>query len=587
MEHNMKRPEHPKPQFMRQKWTNLNGEWDFAFDFSKSGAERKMYETGDYTHKINVPFCPESVLSGVHFTDFIPAVWYKRTVTVSAEDLTGEVLLHFGAVDYETTLWVNGKKAGTHIGGYCSFYFKIAKFLHEGENTIVVYAQDDTRAAHQPTGKQCEQLRSNGCMYTRTTGIWQTVWLEFVPKVYVKKIRILPHAEEGSVTVSVWLNQAVPGAAVNTRVSYKGEQMHNAHTKIDGDYTAYTMPLKEKYLWDVGVPHLYDMEIILYDSRCPIHESPYYDHVNSYFGLRSITLQDHTMYLNGRPLFQRLVLDQGFYPDGIYTAPDDDTLRRDIELSMALGFNGARLHEKVFEERFLYHADTMGYLVWGEYPNWGFDHTTIAHIAHFLPEWTRVVERDFNHPSLIGWCPFNETWDRGGNRQNNDLLALIYHATKAIDPTRPVIDTSGNYHVITDVYDVHNYQQDVEAFRKDYGSLKKGEAYDWAHNRQTYGGQPFFVSEYGGARWAAEDDQASWGYGTAPKTEEEFAQRYEGLTSALLGAEGICAFCYTQLYDLEQEKNGLYTYDRKRKFSDEVYDRIRATNLKKAAIETA
>ncbi|MBQ4297330.1 MAG: beta-galactosidase, partial [Clostridia bacterium] len=278
-------------------------------------------------------------------------------------------------------------------------------------------------------------------------------------------------------------------------------------------------------------------------------------------------------------------------PDGIYTAPTDEALKRDIELSMALGFNGARLHEKIFEARFLYHCDKAGYLVWGEHANWGLNITVPEGLVAFLPEWIEAVERDFNHPAIIGWCPFNETWDFDGRRRDARILAAVYHATKAIDPTRPVIDTSGNFHVVTDIYDQHDYNQDPAAFRADYiGYDGSKESFALRHaDKQVYlPDLPFFLSEFGGIKWVPEAEREAankdaWGYGNAPQTEEEFLSRYEGLVAALLEAPNIMGFCYTQLYDVEQETNGLYTYARKKKFDD--YSRIIAANTKKAAIE--
>ena len=255
---------------------------------------------------------------------------------------------------------------------------------------------------------------------------------------------------------------------------------------------------------------------------------------------------------------------------------------------MKLGFNGARLHEKMFEPRFLYWADKLGYLVWGEHANWGLDVTEPEQIMHFLPEWIEGVERDMAHPSIIGWCPFNETWDnQDGRRQCDDVLRVTYLATKAIDPTRPVIDTSGNYHVMTDIYDVHDYEQDPQKFSEYYSRIAEGIVVDQTErveawkNRQKYQGEPFFVSEYGGIYWNAEDENG-WGYGNAPKKENEFLERYDGLTTSLLENPYVLGFCYTQLYDVEQEKNGLMTYDRRFKFDPEI---IRKINQKKAAIE--
>ncbi|MDR1001328.1 MAG: beta-galactosidase [Clostridiales bacterium] len=577
---NIPREEHPRPQFTRANWLNLNGEWDFEFDFSNSGLECDFYKTGGFSKKISVPFCPESKLSGIGYTDFIPAVWYRRTITITEEQLRGRVLLHFGAVDYHAVVFVNNQKVGEHVGGYGSFEFDITPCLAAGCNTLRVYAEDDVKSGKQPTGKQSDRLHSYGCFYSRTTGIWQTVWLEFVPQTYIKKLRVYPDIDNASVTLSIWLSQPAQGS-LSVFASMDDKECGCQRINVTGDFATLTLPLTEKRLWDLGDPALYDLRLKL---DCADGAA---DEVETYFGLRSITLGDGVIRLNNRPVFQRLVLDQGFYPNGVYTAPSDEALINDIKLSMDLGFNGARLHEKAFEERFLYHADRLGYLVWGEYANWGFDISTTANIARYLPEWISLVERDFNHPALIGWCPFNETWDYMEKyQQDNDLLAIVYGVTKALDPTRPVIDTSGNYHVITDIYDVHDYDQSPETFHSRYGALKKGQAYDQYSARQSYAGQPFFVSEYGGARWDVSQDSAdNWGYDDAPTSEDEYIARYEGLTKALLGSEGVCAFCYTQLYDVEQEKNGLYTYDRKRKFADGVYQRIHDCNTAKAAIE--
>ena len=305
------------------------------------------------------------------------------------------------------------------------------------------------------------------------------------------------------------------------------------------------------------------------------------DRVESYFGLRSVEMRDGCLFLNGEPLFQRLVLDQGFYPDGVYTAPNDEAIRQDILLSKALGFNGARIHEKVFEERYLYWADRLGYLIWGEFPNWGLDISDPSGLAVFLPQWAEALRRDYGSPALIGWCPFNETWDYAGRRQDERVLAEVYRYTKTFDPLRPCIDTSGLYHVVTDIFDVHDYEQEVGKFASHY----RGDGpYLTYPDRQTYRGEPYMVSEYGGARWEPKGGPG-WGYGSDPRSEDEFAARYEALTHTLLQTDYCCGFCYTQLYDIEQERNGLYTYARERKFSQAVYDRIRKANTETAAIE--
>ena len=340
-----------------------------------------------------------------------------------------------------------------------------------------------------------------------------------------------------------------------------------------------SIQLKEKHLWEVGKGRLYDLTLTYGE-----------DTVQSYFGLRSVALDGYRFLLNGKCVFLRTVLDQGYYPDGIYTAPSEQDLIKDIQIAFDAGFNGARLHQKVFEPRFLYHCDKMGYLVWGEYANWGLDHTELHALPTILREWMEVIERDFNHPSIIGWCPFNETWNINGKKQNDEVIEMTYRYTKAVDTTRPCIDASGNFHVITDIYDFHDYCQRTDLFE---GYLKKLEEEDIVYcqvarksmykGRQSYQGGAVFISEYGGIKWDVEKDGSGWGYGDAPKNEEEFISRYRGLTEAILRNRKIMGLCYTQLYDVEQEKNGLYTYERVPKFDMTIF---KAINSQKAAIES-
>ncbi len=574
------RPEYPRPQFVRDSWENLNGPWEFAYDFGDSGEPRGMYQAGaDYPETILVPFCPESKLSGFAHTDFIPAVWYRRTVTLSKAQLDGRIFLRFGAVDYIATVYVNEKKVGSHRGGYASFGMEITDFVREGENTIVVQAQDNTRGAGQPGGKQCRDYKSRACDYTRTTGIWQTVWLEFLPKAYIKSVTVITDDVNGLVTFEAAVDGLVCGGSFGVKVSYKGQSVGETCIRANRARTVAQVKVEDPKLWMPGSPELYDVEYTLKtDCGC-------IDTVRGYFGFRRVEITGKEFRINGKKIFQRLVLDQGFYPDGIDTAPSDADLSHDIELSMEAGFNGARLHQKVFEERFLYWADKLGYIVWGEHASWGIRINEPDGLAAFAPEWVEIVERDRNHPAIIGWCPLNET----PKTQERRTLEALYKMTKAMDPTRPCIDTSGYNHVNTDVYDVHDYEQDPDIFRSSYAGLDgvtpHGEFYD-RYNRgyAEYAGQPFFVSEYGGTWWAPGRTDG-WGYGNAPKTEEEVGNRYEGLTTALLDNPNICAFCYTQLTDIEQEQNGVYRYDRSRKFSDAVYDQIRRANTRKAAYE--
>lgn len=576
------RPEYPNPQFERKNWVNLNGEWDFGFRKAQSGFSfstdesraKEIRKKGKYTHKINVPFCVESALSGIGYTDFLNLVWYRKKVSIKKN---GErIFLHFGAADYLTTVLVNGAFAGRHKGGYTPFCFEITELVTDGENEIFVLCEDSVKNRLVPRGKQSERKKSHGCDYTRTTGIWQTVFIEYTPADYIKKIRLYPDPD--TLTLTVW-------ADFEGKADFEAEAFYNSESvgKIKSENCSsngyFQMALSEKHLWEVGNGRLYELELRFGKDR-----------VKSYFGLRKVGLEGMKFLINGKSVFQRLVLDQGFYRDGIYTAPDEKDLIRDIELSLALGFNGARLHQKVFEPRFLYHCDKMGYIVWGEYANWGIDYSSPESVPVYIKEWSEALERDFNHPSIIGWCPFNETWNYHGRRQYDRLLETVYDYTKMFDSTRPCIDTSGNFHVKTDIYDVHDYSFDTEFFKSNYDRLEK-EGYLYEHvlndnpGRQKYGGQPVFVSEYGGIKWESDKSVKSWGYGVDVKTPQEFCERYCGLTDALLGNKAMCGFCYTQLYDIEQEQNGLYTYTREKKFDDETYEKIRNCNMSSAEIE--
>lgn len=563
------RTEHPRPQFKRQDWVCLNGEWEFETDPGVSGYGRGLYETGaTFSRVINVPFCIESKLSGIEEKDFINSVWYRRKITVTAEQLKKRVLLHFGAVDYEAKVYVNGEESFSHKGGYVSFRGDITDLLHEGENVITVNALDDTRDRMIPAGKQCSWYRSSGCSYTRTTGIWQTVWLEFVPETRIIKTRYETDPFSGVVNISA----NVTGRGVlRAEAFYEGRPVGEASAEAFGGSAALSIALTETHLWEVGHGRLYDL-VLTYGE----------DRVESYFGLRSVAMDGYRFLLNGKSVFMRTVLDQGFYPDGIYTAPSDADLERDVDLSMAMGFNGARLHQKVFEERFLYHCDRKGYIVWGEFPDWGLCRSYPEAVYGILPEWLEEIERDFNHPAIIGWCPFNETWnDEDGRPVYLDLLRLVWKTTKAVDNTRPVIDTSGFRHVNTDIFDLHDYNQNPDELRSHYENLPvDGTLHDNFSDRQKYKkGQPVFISEYGGMTLTTEEH--TWGYSVMSDV-EQFYKTYQGLTDALLDNPCICGFCYTQLTDVEQERNGVYYYDRRPKLDPE---RIRAINSRKAAIE--
>lgn len=557
------RPEHPRPQFERDAWLNLNGPWTFRFDFGDSGEQAGWCDAEGFEQRITVPFCPESTLSGVGHTDFIPAMWYHRRIEVPADWAGRAILLHFGGVDYESEVYLDGRSMGRHFGGASSFTVDLTGRAEAGRmHHLVVRVRDATRSGLQPLGKQCPDLHSRGCHYTRTTGIWQTVWLEAMHPAGLTSMRITPDLHGGRFLI-----------APRLRRSHRG--LHWRVTASDGasaegpliEGIPLSLALNEPRAWSPDDPYLHDLTVEVLDGGTVI------DRIASYAGLRQFEVDGTRLRLNGEPIFLRLVLDQGFYPEGIWTAPSDQALKRDIALSQAIGFNGGRLHQKVFEPRFHYWADRLGYLTWGEAPSWGVNLDHRSAVRNFFAEWPRLVERDRNHPSIIAWAPFNETWlcrGRDGLSETLRTLDEVYDMTRAIDPTRPVVTASGGDYAVQDLVTIHSYEQDPKPF---------GEMLDtcFAGLKNTNidaaiaaaADRPKLVDEYGGTRWNPNqppERRSSWGYGNDPSSEAEFIERITALTHAIVDRADWSGYCYTQLTDVEQEQNGLYFYDRTPKF---------------------
>ncbi len=563
------RLEHPRPELKRESWASLNGVWEFEIDNARVGVSRGFEKRDSLTDKINVPFCPESALSGVAHTDFLYGVWYRRDIKIPKAWGGKRILLHFEACDYLTRVYVNGKLAGTHKGGYTPFVFDITDLLEKRGNYISVYAEDDPTGECQVAGKQSHKLDSYGCFYTRTTGIWQSVWMEAVEPARVVRYAANANLAASAVTLTIDFTEQSLGSDFVATALYDCKEVGKVETVVNSRRMAVTIPLSELRLWELGEGRLYDLTLEVIDGNDNV------DKAEGYFGMREVMLKKDGFYINGERKFGRFVLDQGFYPDGIYTAPSDAALEADIKASMSFGFNGARLHQKVFEPRFLYHADRLGYMVFDEAGNWGLNASEPMNVYNFLPEWIEEMERDMCHPSVIGWCPFNETWDVDGRRQSNELMELVYNTTYAIDASRVIVTNSGSYPCPkNDAHDVHDYEQDVEKFTENYAHIKEGKVNcqlmrDNPRRQSFDTTKPVFVSEYGGIKWVIDEDATAWGYGKSVTTEDEFFARLKGLTDALLDNEDIFAYCYTQLTDVEQEQNGLLTYDRRPKFPAE------------------
>lgn len=604
---NIPRDEYPRPQFVREDWLCLNGQWQFEIDQGDSGIHRGLLER-DLNSKIIVPFCPESSLSGIGNPDYYNAVWYRRQVQIPADWTGKRVLLHFQAVDNDSTVWVNGVEVGRHRGGFSPFSCDLDGVASAGDEiTIVLRARDDGQKP-QPRGKQAREYGPRGAIYVRTTGIWQSVWLEPVPEIALRRPRITPDLGNQTFRLEQPISNNAKGLRLRATLSDADGTVVTAECSGEYDLSPrLDLPLPDDRLklWAVGDPHLYDLEITLLDA-----DGNAVDKATSYAGMRAVSIAGKAIKINNKTVFQRLVLDQGYYPDGIMTAPSDLALIEDIELSISAGFNGARLHQKVFEERFLYHADRLGYIVWGEFGDWGCSNKGPLNGEHqqpgpdYITQWLECLERDYSHPSIVGWCPLNETWQTLTDRITtlDDVTRGLYLATKAMDGTRPVLDTSGYSHRVpeADVYDSHDYTQDPDTFRERHAGLAQGNPYlnnatSWGlperlvgniHWSIPYNGQPFFVSEFGGIWWNPDvkEGEDSWGYGDRPTSLEAFYDRFEKLCAILLDDVNMFGYCYTQLTDIYQEQNGIYKFDRGLKFD---MARIRAAQVKAAAIELA
>ncbi len=560
-------------------WLNLNGVWESEIDRAASGEARGYASGRGLSGEILVPFCPESRLSGIEDRDFLNSVWYRRLIDVPERWQGRRVLLHVGACDYRSTVWLNGHRMGDHEGGYTPFSVDLTdRLCGDGSDELVIRAVDPIRTESIPAGKQSRSYASHGCYYARTTGIWQTVWLEAVPEVWVENVHVTPNLQGRSFIVGA---RVAGSGSFLCRVTARADGETVGAAEFEGHGPCYRfadLRLQEARAWSPRDPFLYGVEVELDGPSGR-------DRVTTYAGLRSFETAGKEFRLNGETIFLRTVLDQGFYPDGIYTAPSVADLEGDIDASMAFGFNGARLHEKVFEPAFLHLCDRKGYLVFGEYADWahGFDSPGYCHAL--TRQWLEALDRDRSHPSIVGWCPLNESRSAETGAYGEWTTRQLYEQTRAADPSRPVIDASGYFHYETDIWDCHTYQQDVETFRRGFDLLAQGggeNPFTNCENQLPYDGRrPYFVSEFGGIGWE-EGAPEGWGYGKNPRSREEFMARFRGLVAALLGNPGVAGFCYTQLTDVEQERNGLMTYDRRPKFDP---GEIAAIIRQKAAIE--
>ncbi|MGO4525949.1 glycoside hydrolase family 2 protein [Microvirga sp. 2MCAF35] len=584
---------HPSPQLRRERWIDLCGPWGFAFDDADEGLAERWFERTDiFDREIVVPFAPESRLSGVHETGFHPVIWYRREVQMAEADRRDRLVIHFGAVDYKATVWVNGRMAVDHAGGQTPFSADIGPLLVPGETqAIVVRAEDEPRDLQQPRGKQYWEEQPGYIWYHRTTGIWQPVWLEPIPKVAIAELRWTPDVDRFGTGLVLRLDRTPP-SGWRVRVQLRGDRPRRV--LIDDtcllagrelrrdlllDINDAAIRRRRTLLWAPEHPNLIDALIELIDESGTV-----VDRIESYFGLRRIEARDGRFIINGIPTFLRLVLAQNYWPDSLLTAPDAGALKREVELAQSLGFNGVRIHQKVEDPRFLYWCDRLGMLVWSEAAN---AYVYSDRAAEMLArEWLEAVRRDYNHPCIITWVPLNESWgvpDLDRSRQQRDFVSALYHLTRAVDATRPVIANDGWQHAVGDIFGVHDYAPTGEVLRERY-SDRQAVARTFRevrpHHHPLLGegvaieDEPIVISEFGGLSFVPQATEDWYGYGQFASPDELLA-RYEELVDALLASTALAGFCYTQLTDTAQETNGLLTVDREPKLD---LERLRAIN---------
>lgn len=572
------RSEHPKAQFERKNWQNLNGEWDFAFDDENQGEKDRWYQNQKLQEKITVPFTFETKASGIADRSQHNYIWYQKNFKIKAET-EQKVILNFGAVDYLTKVWINGYFVGSHEGAYDSFAFDISEFVNFKEKNNIVVKVEDSLSKTQPRGKQTYKKDNFLCWYSRTTGIWQSVWLEFVDQsLYLKDLKITPDLNQKEVELDY--NFEADNFATNTyilltKIEFEGELINQFEFQVKKNNYNFKTKLadqeNELKIWQPDNPNLYDLKLVL--SR----DGKTVDQINSYFGMRKISIEENKVLLNNKPIYQKLILDQGYWPESLITPPSDQAIKKDLELIKEMGFNGVRKHQKIEDDRFYYWADKLGLLVWAEMGS-SYYYNDQA-VENFSSQWLKVVRELYNHPSIITWVPFNESWgieDVKTNKMEQNFTESIYYLTKTIDPKRPVIANDGWEHTISDIITFHDYVDNIEKLKKTYLQdiekllqnkivfneqeyLDQGK-YIMADNYQ-YQGQPIIFSEFGGIAF---QNKEGWGYGKKVESQTELSRRMNQLMKIIRDADYFEGYCYTQLTDVEQEKNGLL--DEKREF---------------------
>lgn len=578
------RTEFPRPDRLRSRWLTLNGPWRFAFDHDNQGLRNQWYKAPDFSLNIQVPFPYQSQLSGINSQEHCDVVWYSRTFSITPDLASCRRLLHFGAADYMTTVWLDGQQLGVHEGGYSDFTFDITDRTQEGKEHVLTVRCEDRLDTDQPRGKQSYRPEPFACWYTPITGIWQSVWLEGVGEYYPQDFRLTPDVDNGMIKAEITLNEVpAQGASLRLTVSFQGgfvaQQTVEARDRFvqTGIFLGHNEEISGLQLWWPENPSLYDLSI---ETLAGGEVS---DRVDTYFGMRKIEVAGNKVLLNNSPLYQRLILDQGYWPDGLLTAPSAEALRRDVELTLKMGYNGARKHQKFEDPIYLYWADKLGLLVWSELPSayWLRD----SEKRNLIRDLSEAIRRDYNHPSIIAWTPLNESWGVPAIQSQKEAQQLndcLYHLVYCLDGTRLVSGNDGWEQAMTDLATVHDYTAWPQDLNQDYrqaGAVLEGAPSGKMISARGYShqGKPMIFSEFGGIALAKDQEGDNWGYNGAVADDKALLDRFGAITQGAKELPGFCGYCYTQLTDVFQEVNGLLDMDRNPKAD---LEEIRKINLK-------
>lgn len=592
----MNKINHPRPQLRRENWRSLEGKWNFIFDNEDVGRKQNWEQNAPWKQTIKVPFTYETVLSGIGDSSEHKVVWYEKQIGFEPMKERERKILHFEGVDYRAEVWVNGRFAGNHTGPYSRFSFDITDLLSDdGSQNRITVRVEDSSDMEQPRGKQRWMKDNYSCWYVQTTGIWKSVWLETVGYSYLKHLKITPDVDAREVNLEYEIAGFDNELTLEANISYQGTPVNSCSSRLLHPCYKQSLSVEDEsipfkmHLWfpkgfnyfEAVGPELYDLEIVLKK------ENEILERTQSYFGMRKISIENGQVLINNYPFYQKLILDQGYWPDSSLTPPDEEALIRDLQIITDAGYNGVRKHQKTEDERFLYHCDHEGILVWGEIGStYRFNDRAQT---EFTEQWNEVIRQFYNHPSIITWVPFNESWgihEVARNKEQQNFVNGIYSLTKGVDPMRPVITNDGWEHTVSDILTIHDYEESGDLLSKRFeemnvylekemnaaNGLKRVFAQGY-----TYKGQPVIISEFGGIAFNSEN---GWGYGNMVSSEEEFLKRFDDIHTAIQNIPYINGYCYTQVSDVEQEVNGIVRADRTEKLA---LDKLKKVNDKRSS----